>query len=548
MQEKTPYLTPTTPDKPEQHPKKVVKVAVIGSGLAGLTAAYLLTEGKKKSRESTTQFETHLFEKGETLGMDASSISVGEKEKFRIDVPMRSFMSGYYSNLVQLYKHLDIPAKPAKFSFGWYRIHSDKPTCDVPLDQIASCTSNRSYMTYSGSRTVGRLGQPALTSTSISDYVAALVRFFWQIMIVSMSYTWLMILALWMHYRGHLRNPSHSVANMTLGTWFQKHHIHPYFVHQIFVPLFAAVCTNSWQSMLDYPAADILEYMAVGLFQESYVVACGVQEVVQKLSAPLKHVHLGTTIVSIRPINNSGIPGPRLALRDSQDQVFEVDHVIFATQGNQAMRILQECYDHLDPNDANHQQLVHDIGRQIAMLKPFRYDSSVVINHTDTRLLPRNQQDWQILNLGMIDTSVQPGKSRLIVPYPHDTTMTTHILNMTHATDNQCLYLQTTNPCIPPDPKHIISVSHFERATVTIESKKMVHKYLFEPLGNDVNETKIGPCQGSSGFWFVGSYCWKGIPLLEGCVASAQKVVTEGIAALEGVELEIPWLDQAQHT
>ena len=37
-----------------------VKVAVIGSGLAGLTAAYLLTKPTPKSH---VEFELHLFEK-----------------------------------------------------------------------------------------------------------------------------------------------------------------------------------------------------------------------------------------------------------------------------------------------------------------------------------------------------------------------------------------------------------------------------------------------------------------------------------------------------
>ncbi|KAF7722392.1 hypothetical protein EC973_003168 [Apophysomyces ossiformis] len=531
MQGQARYSVSSGLEKVEDTSERTVKVAVIGSGLAGLTAAYLLTKGNTDSTAPTTRFETHLFEKGQALGMDASSISVGDKDKdFRID----------------LYKHLDIPAKPAKFSFGWYRIYSEKSTCDIPIDQIPSHTSNRSYLMYSGSRTVGRLGQPASSSETISEYLAAMANFYWQAIIVSISYTWLMILALWLHHRGHLRNPSHPVAQMSLGTWFQKYRIHPYFVHHVFVPLFAAVCTNSWQSMLEYPAADVLEYMAVGLFQESYVVSCGVRQVVKKLAAPLNHIHLGTAIVSIRPTQDNASYAHRFILFDEQGKKFEADHIIFATQGNQALRMLQECYDHVDTSQFHHQQLRQDLERQINMLKAFKYDTSVVINHTDTRLLPSNPQDWQILNLAAVDASVQPGKCRLIVPYPHDTTMTTHILNLTHKTDDQCLYLQTTNPCIAPDPKHVISVSWFERATVTVESRKMIHEYLFVPLKNGAGKTKLGPCQGSSGIWFVGSYCWKGIPLLEGCVASAEKVVVEGIAATERVKLKIPWLEDAE--
>ncbi|KAJ1944557.1 hypothetical protein EC988_005957, partial [Linderina pennispora] len=53
------------------------RIAVIGSGLAGLTAAHFL----QSSGHTVT-----LFEKGSTVGMDAGSLTVGN---VRIDVPFR---------------------------------------------------------------------------------------------------------------------------------------------------------------------------------------------------------------------------------------------------------------------------------------------------------------------------------------------------------------------------------------------------------------------------------------------------------------------------
>jgi protoporphyrinogen oxidase len=42
-------------------PRRVIKVAVIGSGLAGLTAAYLLAKARPKA--PGVEFEIHIFEK-----------------------------------------------------------------------------------------------------------------------------------------------------------------------------------------------------------------------------------------------------------------------------------------------------------------------------------------------------------------------------------------------------------------------------------------------------------------------------------------------------
>jgi predicted NAD/FAD-binding protein len=282
-----------------------------------------------------------------------------------------------------------------------------------------------------------------------------------------------------------------------------------------------------------------LEYMAVGLFQESYVVACGVQQVVQNISAPLKHIHLETQVNTIQPNKDSKY---KFELIDEHGVKYDVDHIIFATQGNQAISMLKAYTAALKQSESYEDyKQVEIVHAQMDMLKKFHYDTSLVINHTDTRLLPSDPANWKALNLAMVDESVDPGESDLIVSFPHDTTMTTHILNLTHhnLTSKTGLYMQTTNPCIAVDPKKVLSVSWFERATVTLESKKALEDCLFVPGGEE--EIELGPCQGKNGIWFVGSYCWKGIPLLEGCVASAELVVTKGIARKENINIQLPY-------
>lgn len=66
----------------------------IGSGLAGLTTAYLLS--------LRTRWEVSIFEKADEVGVDAASIEVkvlkdGKTLGVGIDVPMRSIEAGTIS-------------------------------------------------------------------------------------------------------------------------------------------------------------------------------------------------------------------------------------------------------------------------------------------------------------------------------------------------------------------------------------------------------------------------------------------------------------------
>ena len=68
----------------------------------------------------------------------------------------------------------------------------------------------------------------------------------------------------------------------------------------------------------------------------------------------------------------------------------------------------------------------------------------------------------------------------------------------------------------------VLGQTWFERYLPSLESLK-ARKEIFE-----------GPAQGAENVWFVGSWVAEGVPLLEGCVVSAEKVV-EKVLACEDV-------------
>ncbi|KAJ2399096.1 hypothetical protein GGI23_002858, partial [Coemansia sp. RSA 2559] len=72
------------------------RVAVVGSGLAGLTTAHFLQQ---------SGCTVELFEKSESVGMDMGSLTV---EGVRVDVPFRVFTPDYYPYLYRMYRHLGV--------------------------------------------------------------------------------------------------------------------------------------------------------------------------------------------------------------------------------------------------------------------------------------------------------------------------------------------------------------------------------------------------------------------------------------------------------
>ena len=75
-----------------------LRVAIVGSGLAGLATAYFLQPRDERTRD---MIHIELFERNRVLGMDSESVTVQQDgQTHRIDVPMRAFSKGTIINLI----------------------------------------------------------------------------------------------------------------------------------------------------------------------------------------------------------------------------------------------------------------------------------------------------------------------------------------------------------------------------------------------------------------------------------------------------------------
>lgn len=343
------------------------------------------------------------------------------------------------------------------------------------------------------------------------------------------------------------------------------------FIAEVVIPLFSAVCTAGSEDIWNHPVEEFLgtlppsvqsvglpkstDYIYLTLGAHHYVVANGVRDVVGRISANIseENVHLSSAIASLEYHPATTGAGASIDIHCATNQSYSgFSHVIFATQANQAIPLLKTYLSSLarPVESKGARRLEHhrsQVQAQLWCLSSFKYCRTVVVNHTDSSLLPPETRDRRDLNLVMASED-WPSESDICVDSTY--AMATHVL------PNASKVYQTTNPIMPIDKDKILSVSKLERAVVTAESKVALGA-LWRPReeergrewswGCTVQDSgMLGPLQGAGrlddrdadcvpGIWLCGSYAYGGIPLLEGCVVSATNVVEQGIWVSEGL-------------
>ncbi|KAH9036016.1 hypothetical protein EDB83DRAFT_2507751 [Lactarius deliciosus] len=563
-------------------PPRRVKVAVVGSGLAGLTAAYLLSTAYQRvdiqfGKGGPVEFEVHIFEKAETLGIDSHSVSLtlpGEAGKWRVDVPMRSFQGGYYPQLIAFYTRLGVLFRRSNFSYSFsfpdalpphrteesekdlvhraaFAIHptliydgaSGSAGISVPtvLKQVYTTLPRRTF----------RRAQAQLAFLFVfSMSMASLVFFFLRLQFLASP--WLrgknareLSWAEW----AECMTPRGPLARMAgLDARWRA------FVQDVCIPLFSAVCTAPREDVEEHPAEEFLDYIWQTFLTHHYVVSHGMRDVVARVSSqiPASRIHVGAPATALLPDPHASGrvviacgTGDNLALHAG------FDHVVLATQANHAAPLVAAYARALEQQQAV--AAAACASRLSACLSQFEYRKTVVVNHTDDCLLPANHSDRRDLNFVISPSSFAEvdGKpaaaeaSGLLLPPTY--TMATHMLPRPAGRAPGVAILQTTNPTIAPRLGSVLSVARLERALVTRASKAAVQSLCAEKD----DRVNVGALQGvarrehgssAAGIWVVGSYAHSGIPLLEGCVASAREVVERGVLRCEGASVhDSPW-------
>jgi predicted NAD/FAD-binding protein len=268
------------------------RVAVIGSGIAGLCAAWVLK----------TDHDVTLFERHPVLGMDAFSIDVTTDAGLqRIDVPMRVVYEAYYPNVTRLYREASIELEPLEYSGTFTRL------------------GGTTYFSYRNLR-LGPYAFPMLSGwrsllcpETVQIGTDAL-RFFATV-------------------AGDLR--SGKAEGLTLDEYLRARKFSAAFIDGFLLPALAGICTCTYAAVRGCPARVVLDYFAHGLFNVPVKrVRHGTKDVVARLSAGVQHLRLGSAVDTVTEIKG----GATVRVGEVEHHF---DHVVIAAQANHALRMLQ---------------------------------------------------------------------------------------------------------------------------------------------------------------------------------------------------------------
>ena len=311
-----------------------LEVAVIGSGIAGLGAAWLLSK----------KYRVTLYEKESRLGGHTNTVRVnyGGRE-IAVDTGFIVYNEANYPNLVQLFAHLDV------------RTHATDMSFSVSLD--------RGRFEYLGGEWSGLLAQPAnLLRPAYWRMLADCLRFFREAPLL-------------------LASPQ-GTADPTLGDYLDTAGYSRSFIEDHLLPMGAAIWSVPTARMRDFPARSFVRFFANhGLLQATRrpqwrTVTGGAGEYVRKIMAALPGtVRLAAPVVSVRP------DGAGVLVRDARGGARRFDRVVIAAHADQALAMLES-----------------PTAQERRVLGAVSYQPNLAVLHRDAALMPRRRSAWASWN------------------------------------------------------------------------------------------------------------------------------------------------------
>ena len=319
---------------------RMQRVAVIGSGVSGLAAAWQLRD----------QAEVTLFEADQRAGGHAHTVDIDlDGQRFGVDTGFLVCNHRTYPGLMGLLRELGVEHTPSDMGFS------------VQVRPGGA----RSSLEWAGTGLRGLLAQPS------QALKPGFLRMLYEVFRFNR-------LATALAQRG-------VVTQETTAEFLSRHGFSPTFRDHYLVPMVACIWSCSTRQMMAFPIDTLIRFCHNhGLLQvvgqpQWFSLRGGSQQYVQRITQRLKNVRLGCAVQQVLP-HAHGLGQGVKVLSSQGSETF--DAVVLASHSDQSLGLLG--------NEAS--------SLQRAVLGAIRYQPNRAVLHTDTQLMPERRAAWAAWN------------------------------------------------------------------------------------------------------------------------------------------------------
>ena len=314
-----------------------MKIAVVGAGISGLSAAYYLSKKHK----------VDLFEKENHFGGHANTIKVAYKpnKEIPIDIGFMVFNKQTYPNLINFFSENKIEIEKSDMSFSVTVENSDLEYCGKGLGGIFSNKKN--------------LFNPKF------------LKMFFEIL---------------SFYKNCEKIEIKKISSITLGEYLKEIKISEYFVNYHIIPMVSAIWSMPPYEAKQMPLSFFLSFFKNhGLFKikdrpQWFTVANRSKTYVDKIIGQVSGEHFKNYNINKITRNDLGVK----IFYGEENEFFDYDKVVIATHADEALKIIDNPT--LDEE---------------TILKKFKYRANTAVIHFDESVMPKNKKAWCAWNSSM---------------------------------------------------------------------------------------------------------------------------------------------------
>jgi len=312
-----------------------MKIAVIGSGISGLSAAHFLSKKHK----------VDLFEKNDHFGGHSYTIEVSSKSSKEItslDLGFIVFNKVNYPNLVNLFEKIQVNYEKSNMSF--------------------SVSVKNSNIEYSGS------GLKGLFTNKYNIFNPRFIK---------------MIKEIFSFYKMAEKMNKESFKNQTLGEFLKSKKMSDYFIKYHIIPMVSAIWSTPTDLAYKMPVSLFINFFQNhGLFKiknrpQWYTVEGRSKTYVNKILETINGEYFKNYKIRNVLRNENRIK----LYYGSSNEYFEYDKVVFAVHADEILKLIK------DPTE-----------NEKKILQNFQYKKNIAYLHSDDQLMPKRRNAWSSWN------------------------------------------------------------------------------------------------------------------------------------------------------